>query len=635
VNPIGGSADSTAPGTTLKKALGTREVFAISAGAMISSGLFVLPALVYPKAGPSIILAYLLASVFVIPAMLSKAELATAMPRSGGVYFFVARSFGALFGLFTGFTSWFSLSLKSAFALLGLGVVLVWLIPGVSPEHVKALAVGLTVLFALLNLFSVKETGRLQVLLVVALLACLVFFVVGGVRGIEANRYVPFMRGGARSLLSVTGLIFISFGGLTKIASVAEEVKNPGTSIPRGMFLAFGVVTLCYVLAVLVAVGLLTPEEFAGTRMPLSLAAGKVYGRPGFLVLAIAAMVAFVTTGNAGMLAASRDPLAMSRDKLVPEKLAVVSRRFRTPVLSILITAGFMIACIVFLELEDLVKVASTMKLLMFTFVNLAVIFMRASKIVSYKPVFRSPGYPYVQIGGVLIYAFLIVRMGTLPIAITAGFFVVSTLWYFLYARKHVAQSSAFVRMVGTLTDKELASEECPLEGELLAILRERDEIEDDPFDTIIRKAIVLDYSETVSRDVLFRDVSDALGKRWGLDPRMLERKLNEREVDSSTLIYPGVAVPHAIPHIIVEGHNLFDIVLVRNKLGIVWNEEGEVVYTAFSMIGSKDQRNFHLKALMFIAQVLQDPEFHAQWTAARTEQEFRSVVLLAKRRRT
>jgi len=615
----------------LKRALRTREDFAISAGAMISSGLFVLPAIVYPQAGPSIILAYLLASVFVIPAMLSKAELATAMPRSGGVYFFVTRSFGVLFGIFTGFASWFSLSLKSAFALLGLGVLLAPLIPGISP---RGLAVGATVCFAVLNLFSVKETGRLQVLLVVALLACLAFLVVGGIPGLDGNRYVPFMPGGPMRLLTVTGMIFVSFGGLTKIASVAEEVKDPGKAIPKGMFLAFGVVTLCYVLAVLVAVGLLTPEEFAGTRMPLSLAAAKIYGRPGFVVLAGAAVIAFLTTGNAGLLAASRDPMAMSRDNLVPKQLAAVSKRFQTPVLSVAATAVFMIAGIVFFSLEDLVKVASTMKLLMFIFVNVAVIFMRASRVVSYKPVFRSPGYPYVQIAGVLIYAFLISRMGTVPLVITGGFFVLSILWYFVYARKHVAPTSAFVRMVGNLTDQELVAEHCPLEGELLSILRERDEVEDDRFDTIIRKAIVLDYGETVSRDVLFRDMSEALAKRWSLDPRSIEDKLKVRELDSSTLIYPGVAIPHAIPHVIVDGHNLFDIVLVRNKFGITWNEEGEVVYTAFGMVGSKDERNFHLKALMFIAQVLQDPEFHSLWTRARTEQEFRSVILVARRRR-
>jgi mannitol/fructose-specific phosphotransferase system IIA component (Ntr-type) len=113
-----------------------------------------------------------------------------------------------------------------------------------------------------------------------------------------------------------------------------------------------------------------------------------------------------------------------------------------------------------------------------------------------------------------------------------------------------------------------------------------------------------------------------------------VEEKLQLREEQSSTLIYPGVAVPHAIPHIIIEGKHTFDIILVRNKHGIIWNKEGDVVYTAFCLVGTKDERNFHLKALMSIAQILQDPDFNNQWNSARTPEEMRSVVLLTKRRR-
>ena len=114
---------------TMNKKLGFLEVFSIATGAMISSGLFVLPAVVYGKAGPSILLAYFIAALVVVPAMLSKAELATAMPKSGGDYFFVHRSLGPLFGTFAGLAAWFSLSLKSAFALVGIGIFLAPLVP--------------------------------------------------------------------------------------------------------------------------------------------------------------------------------------------------------------------------------------------------------------------------------------------------------------------------------------------------------------------------------------------------------------------------------------------------------------------------------------------------------------------------
>jgi mannitol/fructose-specific phosphotransferase system IIA component (Ntr-type) len=217
-------------------------------------------------------------------------------------------------------------------------------------------------------------------------------------------------------------------------------------------------------------------------------------------------------------------------------------------------------------------------------------------------------------------------------------------MWYFLFTRKHVKQKSAFVHMVEKLTNRELVKDRTVLEGELIDILRERDEVKEDRFDSIIRQAEVIDMDRTVTLREFFALVAETIGRRWGIDPNHVAEKLNQREEQSSTLLYPGVAVPHAIPHIVVDGKGVFDIVLVRNKFGIIWDEgeEGpgeekskDVVYTAFCLIGSKDERNFHLKALMSIAQVLQDPEFHKAWHKARNADELRSVILVSKRRRS
>ncbi|OQX80329.1 MAG: hypothetical protein B6D56_05175, partial [Candidatus Omnitrophica bacterium 4484_70.1] len=93
---------------SLKKKLSLIDIFCVSTGAMISSGLFVLPALAYAKAGPGIIVSYVLAAILCIPAVVSTAELVTAMPRAGGDYFYIMRGFGPLLGTIAGFSSWFS-----------------------------------------------------------------------------------------------------------------------------------------------------------------------------------------------------------------------------------------------------------------------------------------------------------------------------------------------------------------------------------------------------------------------------------------------------------------------------------------------------------------------------------------------
>jgi mannitol/fructose-specific phosphotransferase system IIA component (Ntr-type) len=243
--------------------------------------------------------------------------------------------------------------------------------------------------------------------------------------------------------------------------------------------------------------------------------------------------------------------------------------------------------------------------------------------------------FPYLQIVGILLYAFLIVQMGTLTLSIASVIILLSVLWYFAFAKKHVAEKSAFIYMVERITDPQLRGQPRQLEGELLDILIERDEIVEDRFDKLIRNALVLDYDHTITRQELFQDIAAEMQQRLDLDPEKVAKKLEEREEESSTLLYPGIAVPHAVPHVIVEGQHIFEIILVRNKYGIKWGDgEGQVVHTAFPLIGSKDERNFHLRALMAIAHVLQDNSFHKEWDKAKDANELRTAVLLAKRKR-
>ncbi|MEX2573063.1 MAG: amino acid permease, partial [Balneolaceae bacterium] len=108
----------------LRKELNLFDVYAISTGAMFSSGFFLLPGLASAEAGPAVVLAYFIGGIMVLPAMLSASELATAMPRAGGPYYFLDRSLGPMIGTVGGLGTWFALIFKSAFALIGMGAYL-------------------------------------------------------------------------------------------------------------------------------------------------------------------------------------------------------------------------------------------------------------------------------------------------------------------------------------------------------------------------------------------------------------------------------------------------------------------------------------------------------------------------------
>jgi len=613
---------------TLRKNLGVFEVFSIASGAMISSGLFVLPALVFEISGPAIILAYVLGGILMIPAMLSKAELATAMPKSGGTYFFVNRSLGPLMGTFAGLANWFSISLKGSFALVGMGAFLQLLKPDISLWQIKIVALILVVFFTILNLRSVKESGRFQVIMVISLIGILIFFIATGLPKVNVGNFTPFIPSGYSSVLAAAGMIFISYGGLTKVSSLAEEVRNPGKSIPTGMFLSFVVVNILYAFSVFVVVGVLKPEIITGTYTPLSIAADVILGTPGLIVITIGALLSFATTANASIMSSSRIPLAMSRDNLLPSFLNKVSKNHGVPWLSILLTGLFMATVILLLDLKDLVKVASTMMLVLFFLINMSVIFMRESRIATYRPQYKSPMYPVLQILGMLSSVILIFEMGSLPLIISGAFFLLSVLWYFIFRKGGTYQKSALIRIVERVTDRTIGG--TGLHEELTKIIFERDNIVEDRFDLLIREAAIIDVDENISHSHLFDLIAESFEKKLNLSKEEILAKLKEREKESTTVLNPDLA----IPHLIFPGQSGFEMVILRARKGVEFSEEFQSVKMIFSLAGAKEERNFHLKSLMAIAQIVQNPDFKKRWDQARSTEELRNLILTTTRKR-
>ena len=612
---------------SLKKSLGIIDVFSLASGAMISSGLFILPAIVYLEAGPGIIVSYIIGAVIIIPSLFSKAELATAMPKAGGTYFFVDKSMGSLFGTIAGFTGWLSLILKSSFALIGIGI---FAAPYFDNPFItiNTVAAFFALFFGVLNAVSVKHTSRLQTILVVFLISILVLYIILGINKMDVHNFVPFMPHGKMSIITVSGIIFISFGGLTKIAAVAEEVKSPGKVIPAGMFSAFIVVTLLYVLAVFVTVGLLKPEVFASTLTPISTGAGIIFGKGGFFILEAAALMAFLTTGNGGLLAASRNPMAMAKDELLPDFFKKINGKTGTPVTSILATTVIMIAFILFLDLEHLVKVASAMMIILFILDNLSLIIMRESKIASYKPAFKSPLYPWIQIIGIVLYIFVLIEMGSYPLLLTGVFIVLSVLWALLYSGVRNKKDSALIHIVKRITAKELQSD--TLSGELKDILMERDNIIEDRFDRIIADAKILDFEGKKTKNDLFTILAGILSEKFNEPAESIISLLDARENESTTVIHPGLA----IPHIVIGSKAEFEIVVVRSKKGILFKEGEPPVHTVFALAGSREERNFHLQALMAIAQIVQNPFFKSHWMKAKSTTDLKNIILLTERSR-
>jgi len=612
----------------LKKGLGLLEVFSIAAGAMISSGLFVLPGLAFAKAGPAMILSYIIAGVLVIPALFSKAELVTAMPKAGGDYFYITRSMGSGAGTVAGLASWLSLSLKTAFALMGMGIFAILIDPTLTISEIKVIAIVLCLIFMLINLLGIREAGTTQILLVLFLVIILGLYVVRGFINIEPGRFDAFMPHGFGRVLATAGLVFISFGGLTKVASVAEEIKNPKVTVPLGMILAYVIVLGLYVSVSFITVGVLDPDILKESLTPISAGARTFWGIGGVIITAIAALLAFVSTANAGIMSASRYPLAMSRDGIMPRFFTNINRRFKTPHNAIIVTTMIMVITILFLNLEVLVEAASTMLLLLYISANLAIIVMRESRLQGYQPSFRAPLYPYLQIIGIFGYLFLIYDMGIVTLLMTAIFIIFALLWFFVYVRPKISQESALMYVVERVTDRQIVTDS--LRDELREVVKEREEIIEDEFDHIIEDALILDLDRKMHFNEFIEIASEELSKRIGVSKNQFVKLFNDREKQSCTALRPGLA----IPHIVIEGENKFDVLLVRSKDGIIFPDALEPVHIVFVLIGTRDRRRSHLRALMAIAQIAQHHEFDAKWLSAPTTKDLRDIVLLGTRKR-
>ncbi|MEE9367341.1 MAG: amino acid permease [Pontiella sp.] len=606
-----------------KKGLGFVDVFCIASGAMISSGIFVLPGLAYSQIGPAMILSYLIAGLLALIGVLSIIELATAMPKAGGDYYFLTRSLGPLVGTISGLLSWFALSLKTAFAIFGLAEVVFLL----SAERIPlfATAVPVTIIFALLNIKGAEAAATFEVFLVGLLFLLLGTYFFIGAPNLNASHFKPFMveGGSIKSILSTAGFVFVSFGGLLKTATIAEEVHNPRRNIPAGFIAATLAITTLYAMLLIVTVGVLPGAQLSSSFTPIADSAKLLAGNWGFGAITLAAILAFITTANAGIMSASRYPLALGRDNLLPPYVARLNKNGE-PVIAIVMTSIIILASLL-LDIEKLVKAASAVVISSYILSATAVLVMRHSKLTNYRPTFRVPLYPWLPVFGIICFSLLIVDMGMSAVEISLGLAVFGFLIYFFYGRKRADIGYALLHIMQEVMNKELTSDS--LEKELYETLYERDEVIHDSFDEILKTAAAMDLDPGATMESLLDSISQTLETELSLTKDDIRSRFEEREAQGSCVLTPFVA----IPHIIVEGEHLFKIFLIRSREGIEF-EVDTSVKAFFVIVGSRDMRNMHLKALAAIAHIVQHPEFEKRWSSAKNEIQLKDILLLADR---
>ena len=611
----------------LKKELGLFGVYSIATGVTLSAGFFLLPGLAAVEVGSSLPLAYLLAGLLIAPGLVSMAELATAMPRAGGVYYFLDRSMGPLMGTVGGFGTWIALSLKSAFALIGIGAYLSLFFPDVNIGPISA---SFAIVFGIVNVLGAKKSVAFQSVMVVGLLALLAWFTGAGLMNIEPANLAGMFGPDPGSLVSTAGLVVVSYMGLTQVASVAEEIKNPERNIPLGMFLAFGTAVLVYTVGTAVMVGVVSADVLAqggGDLTPVATVAFALVGPWGSKLMTVAAVLAFMSVANAGILAASRYPLAMSRDNVLPKVFSKIQAQ-GAPVYSIFATVALILMFVLLFDAGRIAKLAGAFQLLMFGLSCLAVMVMRESRIESYDPRFRSPFYPWLHILGVLAPFWLIVEMGVLPSLFTGGLITFGAMWYTYYARGRVDREGAIYHVferLGRHRDEGL-------DRELRQIMKEKGLRDTDPFEEVVTKASIIDTPGGTGFRKVVWEASAHLAEACDLPAKELADGFLKGTVVGMTPVSHGVALPH-LRRPEMESARM---VLVRCPGGVEmdvdlaegYGDRSEPVQAVFFLVSPLDDPGQHLRILAQIAERVDREDFMEAWLSASNQQELKEAIL-------
>jgi mannitol/fructose-specific phosphotransferase system IIA component (Ntr-type) len=447
----------------------------------------------------------------------------------------------------------------------------------------------------------------------------------------QADHFRGFFEPGPAAILSTAGLVYISYIGITTVASLAEEVKNPERSLPLGVFMALGTALLVYGLGTTVLVGLVPPEQLAGDLTPVATAAKALLGNWGVLLVSTAAIIAFTSVANAGMLSASRLPLAMSRDHLLPPNLRRLSSR-GIPRQSIVLTVAAIVAILVLFDPTRIAKLASAFQLTLFALVCIAVIVMRESRIDSYDPGYRAPAYPWLQIGGVLSSGVLITEMGAGPLLFSGALVVACAGWYWYYARERVNRGGAIYHVFERLGRRRFPG----LDTELRSILKEKGLREEDPFEEIVARCATLDSEAEISFDDVVAGASDLLARRLPCTADELREGFRQGTLVGMTPVEMGVA----LPHLRLPGVQTPELVLVRSRTGIlvpIGNPLGEKrtsepVYAMFFLVSPEHDPARHLRLLAQLAGRVEEEEFRPGWLEARDEHALKEVLLRSER---
>lgn len=360
----------------LKPTLGLFDAVAVSVGAIIGGGVFVVTGIAAGLAGSALMVSMLVAALISLLTALSFAELTAWQPKEGSIYEYSYQ----LVSPFTGFLVGWMWILSNTFAgtavSLGFAYYLNALVPSLNPNYVAAIA---CLAFTAINYYSVKQSALLNNILVTAKLLILAFFIIYGMLFINPTNFTPFKPLDV-GVFSGALFFFFAYGGFARAAVIAEEVKDAKKNVPKAMLIALAISAVFYIFVGTVAVGLVGPNRLASSNSPLEEAMKATGNSAATLVIAVGGILATASVLLTSVLGVSRMAYAMAKRKDLPQALAKLDPKRNTPIYSTWIIGSIMALLVLLIDLSKIVAISSFALLFFYSMANISALRLKTEK---------------------------------------------------------------------------------------------------------------------------------------------------------------------------------------------------------------------------------------------------------------
>ncbi len=438
----------------LQRQIGLRTATAVVVGEVIAVGIFLTPAGMAKSIGSPLwlLVVWLVAGATALCGALCYGELAARFPEAGGGYVYLREAYGPALAFLYGWMAFLVMDpgLTAALAVglseyAGYGL-------GLTATGMKALAVGVIVLLAAVNVRGVNLGGGFVRWLTALKLGLLLFILAWGFgRGLgDWHNFAPLAarRAGSPPLFgALAGALvaaFFSFGGWWDVSKVAGEVREPARTLPRALTYGVIVVTLVYVLTSAVFIYLVPVERVTSGETFAAQAGEALFGPWGGRIFSAAVVVAVLGSLAAVVMSAPRVYFAMARDRLFPAGVAAVHARYGTPARAVVLQAA----------LASLLVVAGNFNQIVSYFIFVVVIFLALTVAGLFvlrrrgggATAYTTPGYPLTPLVFLLLVAVLLVLLGGgSPRQSLLGVAVVASglpFYYLVFRREPVARDT-------------------------------------------------------------------------------------------------------------------------------------------------------------------------------------------------